>query len=341
MDFQIDTQALKPLDFTIPRVSTRLNWTDFWGAVKVRWGFGRDSYLVTPGLYKVGNPTNVSDVFVSANYKLSFDHLRKNLDGLDAWIMVIDTKGVNVWCAAGKGTFGTDNIINSIKSNKLELIVKHRTLIVPQLGAVGVAAHVVQQRSGFRVVYGPVLARDVKAFVSAGYKADMKMREIRFPTGERAKLIPVDFMYGKYKLLMAMALVFVISGLDRTGFIFSNMLSDSQFPLFNILVAYVAGIVITPLLLPWIPFRAFALKGALLAAIATFVLHHVHGVTGLEAPALWAMNLSVASFVAMNFTGSSTYTSLSGVVKEMKWALPLQIGLASVGLILFIINKLI
>jgi len=35
---------------------------------------------------------------------------------------------------------------------------------------------------------------------------------------------------------------------------------------------------------------------------------------------------AVASYLAMNFTGSSTSTSLSGVKKEMKWAIPVEIS---------------
>jgi acetyl-CoA decarbonylase/synthase complex subunit gamma len=45
---------------------------------------------------------------------------------------------------------------------------------------------------------------------------------------------------------------------------------------------------------------------------------------------------ALTAFLAMNFTGASTYTSLSGVKKEMKWALPLEIGAASLGLVLWV-----
>jgi acetyl-CoA decarbonylase/synthase complex subunit gamma len=38
----------------------------------------------------------------------------------------------------------------------------------------------------------------------------------------------------------------------------------------------------------------------------------------------------------MNFTGGSTYTSLSGVKKEMRWALPLQIAAIAVGIVTWI-----
>jgi acetyl-CoA decarbonylase/synthase complex subunit gamma len=37
----------------------------------------------------------------------------------------------------------------------------------------------------------------------------------------------------------------------------------------------------------------------------------------------------------MNFTGASTYTSLSGVKREMRWALPLEIAAGIIGLCLW------
>ena len=119
-------------------VSTLLNSTDFCGAVMVRWGIKRDNYLVSPGLYACGSPGPTSDVFVTANYKLSFDTLRKNLTGVNGWILVLDTQGVNVWCAAGKGTFGTKELVNRIKLVSLDKIVNHKRIILPQLGATGI-----------------------------------------------------------------------------------------------------------------------------------------------------------------------------------------------------------
>lgn len=341
MNFSIDIESLRPIGYDIPLVSTQLNLSDYLGAIKVRWGIGRDHYTIVPGLYKVGKPNHESDVFVSANYKLSFDALRKNLDSINAWILVIDTKGINVWCAAGKGTFGTDILVKSIKTSSLENIVSHRTIIVPQLGAVGVAAHKVKERSGFRVIYGPVMAKDIKAFVKTGYKVTPVMRRMTFPIQERAKLIPVDFMYGKYKLLIVMSILFVLSGLDRTGFLFTKMLETSSFPLINIFGAYFSGIVIAPLLLPWIPFRAFALKGAICGGVFTLFGSLFWQVPLIEIITLGFINLSISSFVTMNFTGSSTYTSLSGVKKEMKLAIPFQFAFATVGVILFIISKLL
>ena len=57
------------------------------------------------------------------------------------------------------------------------------------------------------------------------------------------------------------------------------------------------------------------------------------GVTGgvLETISWIFLYASMTSFIVMNFTGSTTFTSLSGVRKEMKLALPLQIASAIVG----------
>jgi len=89
----------------VPTVSTRLSLRDRLADWGVRWDIGRGNYRVESGLYAVGDPQSESPLLVTANYKLSFDRLRTELGGLDAWIVVLDTKGVNVWCAAGKGSF--------------------------------------------------------------------------------------------------------------------------------------------------------------------------------------------------------------------------------------------
>ena len=97
----INPTVLVPLASRIPGITAKWNIADYLGAFRVRWGIGRNKYRVDPGLYKIGEPDKYSDVFVTANYKLSFDILRRNLMELNAWILVLDTKGINLWCAAG------------------------------------------------------------------------------------------------------------------------------------------------------------------------------------------------------------------------------------------------
>mgnify|MGYP001221461799 CR=1 FL=1 len=327
----------------VPVVSTELSFKDFMGAVMVRWGINRNNFRVEPGLYAAGIPDASSDVFVTANYKLSFDHLRKNLAGLNGWILVLDTKGVNVWCAAGKGTFGTKELVSRIMQVSLGEIVNHKRLILPQLGATGVAAHKVKEETGFNVHYGPVRASDIKRFISDGYRADKEMRKVTFKLAERLKLIPNDFMYGKFYLLGAMVLVFLVSGLSGDGISYKDFSGEGAPAILNVLFAYLSGILITPVLLPYIPARQFSLKGFYTGTLVYLILLllNLTGNSFSEKISWFFIITAISSFLAMNFTGSSTYTSLSGVKKEMKISLPVQIGFAITGTVLQIIGKFI
>jgi len=310
----------------VPQVATQLCRRDALGAWQMRWGMGRDRYAISPGLYAVGQPDRKSPVLVSANYKLSFDALRKELRKIDAWILVIDTKGINVWCAAGKGTFSTDEIVRRVREVGLDQLVSHRQLIVPQLAAPGVAAHSVSKQIGFKVVYGPVRANDLPAFLHAGQQATQEMRRVTFSTRERLILTPVELvMMNKVSGLVLLAL-FLLGGIGPSIYSLSAMwqhgLSASAVYLAGLLV----GAVLTPILLPWIPGAALAWKG-LVAGLATAALACLLFAAQLDRFSGLALLLAlsaVSSYCAMNFTGSTTYTSPSGVEKEMRLAIPLQ-----------------
>ncbi|MFX4262762.1 mercury methylation corrinoid protein HgcA [Pelotomaculum propionicicum] len=321
----------------IPRVSTSLTSEDIIGSWKARWGTNRHNYKIKPGVYCVGEPTDRSPVLVTANYKLTFDALRKELADLDAWIMVLDTKGINVWCAAGKGTFGTGEIIRRIETTGLARIVSHRTLVLPQLGAPGVAAHEVLKKSGFRVVYGPVRAADIKEFISAGMKATKNMRSVEFTFADRITLIPIELVQ---VILPFAILVAVLAALNLAGI----RLLSSPGGIIPYLGAVLAGCVVTPALLPWIPGRAFALKGWLTGFLWALI---VDAYCFWSAPPSFSVSLglfflfclpAISSYLALNFTGASTYTSLSGVKKEIKTWLPVLIGSAGTGAAMIIIG---
>ena len=328
---------------TIPQISTIWSRRDLWETIKVHWSVGRMDYKIEPGIYAVGNPGESSPVFVTANFKLTFDHVRRALNGIDAWLLVLDTKGINVWCAAGKGTFSTNELIRQINLVGLEKIVNHHKVIVPQLGAVGVSAHEIKKNTGFSVIYGPVRAEDIRDFMEAGMRATKEMRAVRFSTWDRMKLIPVELAYGKYYLVLIPAMFVILSGLNPKGYSIDLAYSNGLRSVFNLLIAYVTGCGITPLLLPWIPFRRFALKGLLTGWLAAFILacFHFLGNSNLEIISWFLMIGSVSSFLTMTFTGTSTFTSLSGVQKEMKTAVPMQIGMAGLGVIAWIVSKFI
>jgi CO dehydrogenase/acetyl-CoA synthase gamma subunit (corrinoid Fe-S protein) len=189
---QNDTSVLTEKDLPVFKTTDQLNFKDVLANFLVRWGVGRMNYKVVPGLYKKGNPDSESPVLVTANYKLTFDSVRKELSGMSAWILVLDTKGVNVWCAAGKGTFGTEELIRKIDSVNIKEVVSHRTIILPQLGAPGIASHEVTKNTGFRTVYCPVYAKDIQGFLKKNMKATTEMRLVNFGIKERLKVIPME-----------------------------------------------------------------------------------------------------------------------------------------------------
>lgn len=326
----------------IPRVPTELCFTDRLGGWKVRLSIRRMKYTVEPGIYAVGNPDGESVVLVSANYKLSFDALRKELGGLDAWIIVLDTKGINVWCAAGKGTFGTDEIVHRIGVVELEKIVNHRKIILPQLGAPGVAAHEVKKRCGFSVIYGPVRACDIIDFIKADMKATRQMRQVHFSFYDRLVLTPVEFVMGGKYMILIMMVLFILSGIGAGGYSIDLVISHGFRSIANLFAAYLSGAVITPLLLPWLPGRSFSFKGFSVGLVVTVVLFLFKFTgSGLEKVAWIFLIPVVSSFLAMNFTGASTYTSLSGVQKEMRLAVPLQVIAGVLGMGLWITGRFI
>lgn len=324
---------------TIRPADSRIRFYDMLGAVMMRFGFGRDRYRVAPGLYALGRPKRTSPAFVSANYKLSFDMLRKHLDGMDAWILVLDTKGINVWCAAGKGTFGTDELVRRAAQVRLASQVSHRKLIVPQLGAVGVAAHEVKKRSGFSVIYGPVHASDIKKFMHDGMKAADEMRRMRFPLRDRAVLIPMEIRLSLPISLIALAAAALIHLISPAGFDHMRYLRSVVPASLIVLGALLGGSVLVPLFLPLLP-RSFALKGALSAAPAAALAWITAG-NPIAALAYTLYAVSASSFFALNFTGASTYTSLTGVQKEMRIALPAVITGGALSLLLLTASRFI
>jgi hypothetical protein len=339
----INSQALNNLNLNnqaqplIRPTSSSIEPADRWSHFLARCGFKRGGHRVEPGLYALGSPTPDSPVFVSANYRLSFDKLRSALTGIDGYILVLDTRGINVWCAAGKGTFGTDELVNRIQSTRLSEVIRHRNLILPQLGAPGVAAHEVKKKSGFRVEYGPVRADDLPEYLET-HKADPRMRKVRFNLRERVVLIPVE-------LVKAMAVVVVIAA---AGIIFKETLKTLPY---EAITAMITGIVLFPILLPWIPTADFAAKGFIIGAVAVLPFALVKLFSPAPDTFLWlragrAFTVMLiwpplTSFICLNFTGSSTFTSKSGVRKEIFKYTPVMAGMFVSGILIAIVLKLI
>ena len=307
-----------------------MSWHDRLGSWMVRWGIGRFSYIVPPGLYAVGAPCAESPVVVTANYKMSYDLVRQSLTGRNVWLLVLETYGINVWCAAGKGTFGTREMVRRIEENGLNQLVSHRTLILPLLGAPGIAAHEVAKATGFRVTYGTLRAADLPAFIDNDLRPTAKSQQLSFSLWDRLVLIPIELVL-TLKLTLIICLLAFCVGFAVAG------LKIGVYVALAYLGAVWSGVVVTPLLLPWLPGRSFALKGALVGLLWScfwsVILLPYWGVTAASTSIL-ALT-PVTAFYALNFTGSTPFTSPSGVRREMDRSFPLMLGSLGVAAIMW------
>jgi len=210
-----------------------------------------------------------------------------------------------------------------------------------------VAAHAVKKRSGFGVRFGPINAGDLPAYIDAGFKATSKMRLKTFLLKERAVLIPIELVETIKPTLIIAPILFLLAGIGGPGGFWANALRDGSFAVMAFVSAVVAGSVLNPLLLPYLPGRAFSTKGLWLgAAVAIAVLALQSADLSIWAGRLGAVGWmliipAVTAYLAMNFTGASTYTSLSGVNREMRWALPLEIGMGLSGLVVWVVSRAI
>jgi hypothetical protein len=314
-----------PVAPVITQVTGTLDAKNTLDHLLARLGQNRAGHRVPPGLYALGRPGPESPVVVTANYTLSFDAVRSAMAGQDAYVLVLDTKGVNVWCAAGKGTFGTEELINRIRNTGLSSVVHHHRVILPQLGAPGVAAHEVHKATGFHVEYGPVRASDLPEFLR-DRTATPEMRRVTFDLRDRVVLIPVE--------LRGVALVTIIAAV-------ALWFTGGVLPVSVFIAAVLAGTVLFPVLLPYLPTADFSIKGMVLGIIIAIPFASLVVLTGVSGIPLWvsiteivavvSILPAITAYLALNFTGCTPYTSRTGVKREIYRYIPFMAGLVIVG----------
>ncbi len=332
----------------LPQVGTSLTLADRVGAWKARWGIGRMHYRVEPGLYAVGEPGGESPVLVSANYKLSFDRLRRELAGLNAWMLVIDTNGINVWCAAGKGTFGTDEIVRRVEACHLSDVVSHRTLIVPQLGARASPLTRCGRPAAFAWCMGRYERPTFPLFSLPTCKPRRRCGEFDF----RSATVWPSFRSiwcSRRNTPSPLPRSCSFSPVWRPTVIPSLARFRSEFPRPSVFSWHTSGARSSRQSCFHCCRGGLALKGAwtgiaLFAAAAAW-----HWTTsgplgdwmnGWMPTVAWALLLpSISSYMSLIYTGSTTYTSLSGVQWEVRRAIPIQATTFTLGMLLWLIGR--
>jgi ubiquinone/menaquinone biosynthesis C-methylase UbiE len=204
---------------------------------------------VNPGVYVVGTPDPDSPVLVTGNFDLTVRRLVQAIDGrMSAWILVVDSAGINVWCAAGGGFLNADKVIGALHISGLERIVHHRSLILPQLCANGVDGWRIRQETNWGVHWGPVRAEDIPDYVDAGRVKTDEMRWVQFPLKDRLEMVTATLGFYGLLILLPVAVFW------RSNFwpIFVSMVGISYF---------------YAVVLPWLPGREGIAKSVSLTLI--------------------------------------------------------------------------
>lgn len=315
---QLETSAGKILT-----LKTTYGVREWLWRIAVRFGFARNSYRIPPGLYAIGQPDTRSPIMVTCNYKLTVDLLRSNLRSRNIWILVLNTDGINVWCAAGKGTFCTAEVLYWLEKTQLKNFVENRELIMPQLGAPSIEPHLIRRYSGYKVVYGPIRGRDISKFLDSAGSISEVERLIKFDTADRFEVAVLELFR---HLCVSVFLIVIgsiwpqITVLRDLGWAFT--------------AATIAGSLLLPLLLPVMPLRGFVQNG-LLTYVPLAFLFAFAGVP------IWSLTIaaSYAAWQALNFTGSTTFTSYTAVKTEIESTRFLVYGPIFIGIMAFIMTQ--
>ena len=140
------------------------------------------------GLIKIGNPGRNSPVLLTCNYHLTVERVKRAVKGTDVYLLVANSRGDNVWCSATGGHFTNHSVISVIKTSGIEELVSHRNIILPQLAATGIEGKVIQKKAGWKVVWGPVYAKDIPLFIERKFKKSSRMNEVGFPPIQRIEM---------------------------------------------------------------------------------------------------------------------------------------------------------
>ncbi len=148
------------------------------------------------GLQRIGDPGPDSPVVLTCNFRLTVQRVRRALAGLDAWLLVANSRGVNVWCAATGGLLTDHDVVSVLKTSGIAEVVDHRRVMLPQLAATGIDARTVRRRSGWQVVWGPIEATDIPRFLASEPDSSREptrpetraMRTVTFPLRRRLEM---------------------------------------------------------------------------------------------------------------------------------------------------------
>ncbi|MFX1530794.1 MAG: methyltransferase domain-containing protein [Promethearchaeota archaeon] len=303
-----------------------------------------DHIPIEPGIYQSGKPDENSPIIVTANYIYTYIKVMRALKGIDAWVLCVDSRGINVWCAARGDDFGNKQLIEAVEATGIEKITNRKTLILPQLSAGGVAAPLISMESAdfpFNLLYGPVWAKYLPKYLKerpARKPGKWKLAKFTSSHRLRAFITHTTFLLRKIFLWPSIALLLVLLGLSfitpfwidkfwRVGeiwlwIILTNFLIVALFPLTNFTRRFIIKGII------------FGIINLLLLGVLTWLLHNNILLV------LWnsCFYFWLAFFSTMSLSGYSMASSPGEIQEEYPIFRKIHLSLLIIGLITVVIG---
>ena len=239
---------------------------DIWGL------FGRLApYPTRPGLKIIGKPDRSSPVLVTGNYELTVRLVTETLerDGIDAWLLVAPTKGVNVWCAGGAGDFTADTVISILKTTGIADRVDHRRLILPQLAANGINIWELKERTEWKPRFGPADIKDFAEYIRSGNsRTERRHRHVGFALKDR---VIMGTNLG-FNLALLLVIPLAIASVWFVGLWWKTLI-----------LLFILSVLSTVLVF-WLPGKVGVQKGATLGVLASALFVFIAQMAGVSDP---------------------------------------------------------
>ncbi len=137
------------------------------------------------GLYPIGNPDDTSPVIATGNFRLTVKRVQDAVD-FDCWLLICNSRGINIWCSSLAGHFGTVDVINAIRDTNLAGTTRSRRLILPQLCASNVFCDEILAETGFHAEFGPVYTEYLEAYLENPESEGI--RSVDFKAAQRVEM---------------------------------------------------------------------------------------------------------------------------------------------------------
>jgi hypothetical protein len=278
------------------------------------------------GLFSFNGADSESPVLVTTDYYLTSHRVRETIeeDNLKCHLLVVDGRGINVWCGSRGGHVDTDSILDAINQTGLADEVSHRNLILPQLIASSVSKAVLAE-NGWKAIFGPVEINDVSDFIENECEKTREHSTVSFDLHARLENNMAHIVFETVMFLVMTPIFWLLASLGGLfaawfGYWWSNLL-------YIVLGVWVLGTFMA-IADPIMPTTSGYVRGLLTGLLALFVwkmfllglatlspLAVVYEWAWLDTSGLTILGLSL--FVGFNWGGATPYLGEDQMIRDI------------------------